>query len=471
MDRILFRDVRCFRGVHELPFAPLTFLVGENSTGKSTLLALARIAWDIGHSAVEPDFNEDPFPWGSFNEIAHYHGGQGKRTRTFAAGYALEKLHRTIAPDSEAAVSIWATFSPRVGQPTLTSIEASSGSWGIRATDLGKGIEVFLRLPSGEHKLTEGGVPDFARPFGIRRLQVLLNQIQGWAVMEGSPTRSNREQGRLFSLDFDWTGELQQLATTFSREEGATLTAALGILSTSRSLYRTSRLSSTSRRSLAIAPVRTKPKRTYDPLREVRSSEGEHVPMMLARLRSTEPEVWQKLAEDLSDYGRGAGLFSSLEVKQFGKGDSAPFQVQVSLAGQRKEVNLVDVGYGVSQVLPILVDAFTQPDESSFLLQQPEVHLHPRAQAELGTILASLVKRKHHKFMIETHSDHLVDRVRLEVRRGKLPAESVRIVYCERADSQVLTHEIKLDSNGNLIGAPEGYRQFFLNEELALVGG
>jgi AAA domain, putative AbiEii toxin, Type IV TA system len=472
MDRILFRDVRCFRGEHDIPFAPLTFLVGENSTGKSTILALLRVGWEIGYSREEPDFNADPFLWGGFDEIAHYHGGQGKRARTFSAGYWIPKAREMIVSESKKEVAVQATFSPRVGQPTLSALEVSSGLWGVRLCETSSGTEVLIRLPSGEHSF-KVSFDGFLRPLSLRGLEAIVEMLLAGVEESSQQGPTKGQQGFLFSPVLrNFSSEFQNpFAEPTRREEVQSLALALGFDPSGRSLYRSTRLGGAARRPLAVAPVRTKPKRTYDPLREVRSAEGEHVPMMLARLRSTEPETWKDLTSELTEYGRGAGLFSGLEVRRFGKGESAPFQVHVRLAGQRKEVNLVDVGYGVSQVLPILVDAFTQPEGSSFLLQQPEVHLHPKAQAELGSMLVSLVKRRRHKFMIETHSDHLVDRVRLEVKRGKIPAEDVRIVYCERADSHVLTHEIKVDANGNLIGAPEGYRQFFLDEELALLGG
>jgi predicted ATPase len=104
-----------------------------------------------------------------------------------------------------------------------------------------------------------------------------------------------------------------------------------------------------------------------------------------------------------------------------------------------------------------------------FLLQQPEVHLHPRAQAELGSFFASQA-RKDRKFVIETHSDHLVDRVRMEVRRKKLKPEDVSLLYFERGKHGATIHNLELDRNGGIVNPPEGYRQFFLNEERDLLG-
>lgn len=434
MDRILFRDVRCFRGEHDIPFAPLTFLVGENSTGKSTILAMTRVAWDVGHAREEPDFNEEPFQLGAFGEIANLLTKDSDKEAVFSVGFKRRYVgHKKYVSTLRTA----ATFTSRSGQVMVASI-------GVQNEE----DQSFVLLKEGSFKWS----------LGTRSGQFNLGSRAA-----GTPLR-------LASL---WV-TLELWYDSQSGPDDLSLTDAL-ILKKSLGLEMPHVLPSGwvvgGSRPIALAPVRTRPRRTYDPLRETRSPEGDHVPMLLARLRATDAAAWEALAADLAEYGRGAGLFSDLLVRRFDGNEASPFQLQVRLAGQSREVNLIDVGYGVSQVLPILVDAFTQPEESSFLLQQPEVHLHPKAQAELGSMLVSLVKRRRHKFMIETHSDHLVDRVRLEVKRGKIPAEDVRIVYCERADSHVLTHEIKVDANGNLIGAPEGYRQFFLDEELALLGG
>jgi predicted ATPase len=74
--------------------------------------------------------------------------------------------------------------------------------------------------------------------------------------------------------------------------------------------------------------------------------------------------------------------------------------------------------------------------------------------------------------LIETHSDYLVDRIRMEVRGGKvLKPEDVSLLYFERADGDVRIHSLEIDRMGNIVNAPKGYRQFFLEEEKRLLGG
>ena len=123
-------------------------------------------------------------------------------------------------------------------------------------------------------------------------------------------------------------------------------------------------------------------------------------------------------------------------------------------------------------MLPIVVDAVRAPAGSTVLIQQPEVHLHPRAQAALGSLLLRLAKAEDKRFIVETHSDYLVDRARMEVRDGGgVTPEDVQIVYFDRKDgSTVDICPLELDDHGNLIDTPAGYRDFFLREEQRFLG-
>ncbi len=109
-------------------------------------------------------------------------------------------------------------------------------------------------------------------------------------------------------------------------------------------------------RPYASAPVRSKPRRTYDPATPTPDPEGDHVPMQLANWVIDNPGKWKSLREGLEKFGSSAGIFNEIEVKRFAKSGSAPFQIQVRKYGKKRKgpkQNLIDVGYGVSQVLPI----------------------------------------------------------------------------------------------------------------------
>ena len=190
--------------------------------------------------------------------------------------------------------------------------------------------------------------------------------------------------------------------------------------------------------------------------------------MYLSTAFFEDTKSWEALREALERFGRESGLFDEIAVKPLGKRGSEPFQMHVRKFGRRAKGplrNLVDVGYGVSQVLPVITELFRDKETPMFLLQQPEVHLHPSAQAALGTLFCQIADWDR-QLIVETHSDHLVDRVRMEVRDGigRLRPDDVSILFFERDSLEVQIHSLRLDAEGNVLDAPSSYRHFFMEE-------
>ena len=152
------------------------------------------------------------------------------------------------------------------------------------------------------------------------------------------------------------------------------------------------------------------------------------------------------------------------QVRKFSNNVKGPFR------------NLVDVGYGISQVLPFVTELLKVDGPTTLLLQQPEVHLHPSAQAAVGSLFcdvaASSTSHKPRQLIVETHSDFIIDRVRMAVADETHPLRpaDVALVYFERRGLDVALHSISIDEAGNVAGAPQGYRRFFLDELQRSVG-
>ena len=166
----------------------------------------------------------------------------------------------------------------------------------------------------------------------------------------------------------------------------------------------------------------------------------------------------------LGGIGEELGLFEGIAVNYLH--EDLKTEILVKINGRTH--NLVDVGYGVHSLLPLL-RAISQVEPARiFLLQQPEIHVHPVAQA----LLAQHMAEGTHDFIIETHSDHLIDRFRICVMQGVLAPEELSIVYFEpdkdRGRSRI--YSIRVDKQGNLIGMPDNYRLFFLQETEKLLG-
>ena len=125
----------------------------------------------------------------------------------------------------------------------------------------------------------------------------------------------------------------------------------------------------------------------------------------------------------------------------------------------------------MSQVLPVLVQLVRPDGPPLFLLQQPEVHLHPSTQAALGSLFCTRAASGK-QLIVETHSDYIVDRVRMDIRDGEtdLKPENVSILFFERSDLDVRIHSLRFDDQGNVLDAPDSYGRFFMNEMRRSIG-
>jgi len=431
MNELRIEGVRCFREEQRIPIRPVTLLVGENSSGKSTVLAMVRAAWDVAFGGKEPDFNEQPFDLGGFDAIAHHRGGRTKRTREFKIGGDFSLSGRS----KDTVRSVTGTFTERIGQPVMSAWRALHGD-----------TELSLDASAPEH------------------VHVIAKQRQ--SILFDERLRGHRRAAPLV-FDTLLTARARMMEAASKGGVGLNLANIVNLLSLLPIEFRQQ-----PPRPFAGAPIRSKPERTYDPKRGLREPEGSHVPMELAALNATDPVQFRELVHEIAEYGKAAHLFGKLDVKRLGKKSGDPFQLLI--AADKLAFNLRDVGYGVSQILPILVDTLSAPHGQTFLLQQPEVHLHPRAQATLGSLIVNQAAKRKQTFVVETHSDHLVDRVRMDVRkRGRaktLAASDVIILYFERQRGKATIHPIELDDHGDLVDVPSGYRQFFLDEERKLLG-
>lgn len=117
-------------------------------------------------------------------------------------------------------------------------------------------------------------------------------------------------------------------------------------------------------------------------------------------------------------------------------------------------LELTDVGFGISQVLPILVQAHLSPRNSLTIIEQPEIHLHPNMQAWLADALIDIALKQNKKFLIETHSDALIRRLRLRIldSQSELTQDEVKIYHLHRTNqkNRSILEEIHVTENGDV---------------------
>ena len=462
MDNITLTNFRCFREEQTVRLAPLTLLVGENSTGKTSFMAMIRAIWDIAYQNRVPDFKEAPYDLGSFDEIAHYRGGKGGRADTFQAAFitSSQRDRKSSARQNKKGrckfkcYGIEIEFEKRGTAPYLTRKRLT-------------GDDIWIEYNAGTDEKTR---IKFGTPNGI------------W----GLPLRNGQSRSidaiRYMHLPFVFISfELENYIE--NQKKNYELTLLQGSAQPSETdLKLITHLASSEiadfpreeRTTYASAPVRSKPHRTYDPARPVKDPEGDYIPMYLANIHFQDQNRWKQMKVALEQFGQAAGLFDEISIKPLGKKGSEPFQVQIRKFGKAARGprrNLIDVGYGVSQVLPLVTELVRHDRPDMFLLQQPEVHLHPSAQAALGSLFCQLANPKH-QLIVETHSDHILDRVRMDIRDASTPLrpDDVSILFFERGALDVIIHSLRLDQMGNIIDAPSGYRKFFMEETQRSLG-
>ena len=444
MDRIFLKNFRCFNDEQTARLAPLTLLVGENSTGKTSFLASIRALWVAAYNLRSLDFKEEPYDLGSFDEIAHFRGGRADPAKRFEAGFAISDKLGKCAGSSSQRFDV--TFEEKANVPIPSKIrltDEEGGVWMESDYQDDKPLQHRIGTPNGRWVWN---VPKNSPFYDILRFEysfspMVFGDMQDvWVSASNSPDTPG---------DKDWK-MIEKLHQKF--------------LSRSRL---------PSPKVYASAPVRSKPRRTYDRSKLARDPEGDYIPMYLANVHSQDPGGWEDMREKLEDFGQRAGLFDEISVRTLGNRPSDPFQLQIKKYGRRSKGparNLIDVGYGVSQALPVVTELL-RGGAPLFLLQQPEVHLHPSAQAALGSLFCQIAVPAR-QLVVETHSDHLLDRVRMDVRdgKGKLKPHDVSILFFERRDLDVRIHSLELDGDGNVLGAPPGYRNFFKAETRRSLG-
>ena len=223
-----------------------------------------------------------------------------------------------------------------------------------------------------------------------------------------------------------------------------------------------------------LGPLRSYPNRYYsfsgDRTNYVGQT-GEDLPSILFE----RPELLGEINSDLEKLK----VKYKLELSKLQYEDSDPSNVfSLYLVDTRAgiDASMRDVGFGISQVLPIILQSRLSEKET-ILIEQPEIHLHPAHQAELGDMFIRSAKERGNTLLLETHSEHLLLRIMRRMREtstGKLPEgaiavrpEDVMVLFVESDGSQSIVREMPLDERGELVKAwPGGFFEEGLREIL-----
>ena len=161
-------------------------------------------------------------------------------------------------------------------------------------------------------------------------------------------------------------------------------------------------------------------------------------------------------------------LISDFRVERI-SADADIYRVRVRRSDTAEWVHLTDVGFGVSQVLPVLVLLAYVDEGSTVLLEQPEIHLHPAVQAGLADIIIEAATVRRVQVIIESHSEHLLKRLQRRVAERTLDADEVALYFCDSDRDASRISELELNMFGEIGNWPEDFFGDRFGETAAIV--
>jgi predicted ATPase len=186
---------------------------------------------------------------------------------------------------------------------------------------------------------------------------------------------------------------------------------------------------------------------------------GEHTANLVLR-------NYQKIRTQLNHWIKRFEFGDRIKLKKISAGY---FSLWFEGGRARTGINIADAGFGASQILPLIVQAATAREASLTICEQPEIHLNPRLQYVLADLFAEMANNRR-RVIVETHSEHLLLRLRHLIAQGRIDSERVALYFVEMSNGIASIREIPVEGNGHIPSEewPKGFFEDSLRESFAL---
>lgn len=421
-----------FRGFHNsfIPLKNVNFLVGENSTGKSSLLSILKFI-------ARPDFTFDP----KFNdeeiELGYYSDISNPLKQKYFDIAVIPPGSPKISQKS--IVASMMRFIEVDSKPKLSKYRYLTNNLDIRMSfDSDTDVKITYRSLSSEARLNKR----------VRKYEFFKKWVREFNF-KGENITIELNRGPLgLPIIFRVMIELQERLKL--KGPGISFIAPFEKYFT------------------WIGPIRAKPKRIYEQFKDKHTPEGEHFPIVLKRLLDRRDTKLLEVNRAIEKFGKASGLYTRIKTKPLGKELTAPFTIIIEI--DNKKHKIFNVGYGVSQILPLIVEIVSTDQEGWMSIQQPEVHLHPKAQAAFGDVILTAYLNKRINFLVETHSEYTVDRFRMSYSKKKGKTGTAQVLFFEKTKYGNKVRPIIIGKDGSYVGKlPKAFKEFFIAEEIKLL--
>ena len=214
-----------------------------------------------------------------------------------------------------------------------------------------------------------------------------------------------------------------------------------------------------------LGPTRIHPQRIYHwegthPESIGKAGEDMIASILNARVdQRTTPYEGQNVSieERISAWLQKMELAYSFAIKRTGTQNSRDYEVRIQKSPNSANVTLADMGYGLSQFLPVLVHCYYAPEGSTLILEQPGIHLHPMVQSQLADLLIEVVTERKLQILVESHSEHLLTRLQRRIAEKQIDQNNVALYFCRNNEGVSTIEKLDVDESGDIKNWPENF--------------
>jgi len=428
--------IRNFKGWKDtglIKMAPLTVFFGANSSGKSSighLLLLLKQTVDNPDrkTIVFPGNNTSPVQLGSLMDVIYHHDDKNKIEFEYIWDLA-NPLHIKDAKSTKEYYGSTAMFSASIGLRDRLTSEVEYLRYDLVSDD-GEKLSVSMKKIQGKSSYS----------IKAENYELVRNTGRVWEI--GAPVRfygfPETVVAYYQNADFVQSLNLQQ-EKLFG------------------SIY-------------YLGPLRIKPQRLYtwsgsEPDSVGFSGENTIYSILAAQNRMLNMGVNKRkkiFSEIIAEKLLEMDLIDDFTLSPIAE-DRQAYEVKVRAKGSIDMVDLPDVGFGISQVLPVLVQLFYAPSNSIIIMEQPEIHLHPKAQALLADVMIDAIKARENgkdrkiQLIVETHSEHFLRRLQRRIAEDVISSDQVAPYFANTAVNPTSLDVLQIDMFGNITNWPKDF--------------
>lgn len=408
LKNISATNFKSFRNLN-VDLAPITLFVGPNNSGKSSIISIIRL---LGQTLESNDpnvrllLNGSLGDFGTFKDMIY-----GNETRKHLnISFTLQPGDSFRIPGADKRLisfDLHYKYRSALKEIILKRLECNG---------------------DGKHHLTAEFNED-SEKFQIRRLANIEIPISASGKFRGFDVRNFLP--RFSAALLDPSDALLKLIYDETR------VAARNAHSVSRTLQGLE----------YVGAMRVPPSRTYlytGERRQKVGANGEHAITLLAMDSIRRGSKSRGIRHGVVKWLNLAGIASDLKIVPL---SDRYFEIHIQHPITGEYENFADVGYGNSQVIPVLVAGLNTTQGDCFIVEEPEIHLHPKAQAELGDFFLDLSKRGVQS-IIETHSEHMIIRLQKHIATGDLDPKKIFIYYVNPTTTGKDVIRLEIDSKG-----------------------